>query len=250
MDLKGKTALVTGSSRGIGRAIALKFSSLGAGVGVHCVSKIELAQNLCDEINAAGGTAFAFQADISESQKVDQMMDAFIEKFEKIDILVNNAGVVSDCPLAGMQDEIWKRVIDVNLTGTFNMCRAAARHMMARKYGRIINLSSFVASKGGRGQSNYASSKAGIEALTRSLAIELGSRGITVNSICPGAVETDMSRDAIERSRDKIVSIIPLKRLGRPEEVAALAAFLASDEAAYITGESIGVTGGLGLLSW
>lgn len=250
MDLKGKTALITGSSRGIGRAIALKFSALGAGVGVHCVSKFELAQEVCGEINAAGGRAFAFQADISESQKVDEMMDAFIEKFEKIDILVNNAGIVSDCPLAGMQDEGWKRVIDVNLTGTFNMCRAAARHMMARKYGRIINLSSFVASKGGRGQSNYASSKAGIEALTRSLAIELGSRGITVNSVCPGAVETDMSRDAIERSRDKIVSIIPLKRLGRPEEVASLAAFLASDDAAYITGESIGVTGGLGLLSW
>lgn len=250
MDFKGKTALITGSSRGIGRAIALKLASLGAGIGVHCVSKMELAQKLCEEINSAGGKAFAFAADISESSKVDEMMDGFIEKFEKIDILVNNAGVVSDCPLAGMQDEGWKRVIDVNLTGTFNMCRAAARHMMMKRYGRIVNLSSFIATKGGRGQSNYASSKAGIEALTRSLAIELGSRGITVNSVCPGAVETDMSRESIGRSRERIISIIPLKRLGSPEEVASLVAFLASDEAAYITGESIAVTGGLGLLSW
>jgi len=250
MDLKGKTALVTGSSRGIGRAIALKLASCGAAVGVHCVSKLELAQKLCEEINSSGGKAFAFAADISDSSKVDEMMDGFIEKFEKIDILVNNAGVVSDCPLAGMQDESWKRVIDVNLTGTFNMCRAAARHMMIKRYGRIINLSSFIASRGGRGQSNYASSKAGVEALTRSLAIELGSRGITVNSVCPGAVETDMSRESIDRSRERIVSIIPLKRLGAPEEVASLVAFLASDEAAYITGESVAITGGLGLLSW
>ena len=250
MDLKGKTALVTGSSRGIGRAIALKLASCGAAVGVHCVSKLELAQKLCEEINSSGGKAFAFAADISDSSKVDEMMDCFIEKFEKIDILVNNAGVVSDCPLAGMQDESWKRVIDVNLTGTFNMCRAAARHMMIKRYGRIINLSSFIASRGGRGQSNYASSKAGVEALTRSLAIELGSRGITVNSVCPGAVETDMSRESIDRSRERIVSIIPLKRLGAPEEVASLVAFLASDEAAYITGESVAITGGLGLLSW
>lgn len=250
MELKGKAALVTGSSRGIGRAVALKFASLGAAVGVHCLANMELAQKLCDEISASGGKAFAFQADVADAARVENMIDEFVEKFEKIDILVNNAGVTGDCPLAGMQDEEWRRVIDVNLTGTFNACRAAARHMMPRRSGRIINVSSFIASRGGRGQSNYASSKAGVEALTRSLAIELGSRGITVNAVCPGAVETDMSRDSIERSRERLVSIIPLKRLGTPEEVASLAAFLASDEAAYITGETIGVTGGLGLLSW
>ncbi len=250
MDLKGKTAFITGSSRGIGRAIALKLASLGAKIGVHCVKNIELANGLLKEIEAAGGEAIVLQGDIADSKSAYEMIEKFTDKFEKIDILVNNAGIVKDCPLAGMEDDAWQNVIDVNLTGTFNMCRAAAKFMMMKRYGRIVNISSFIATKGGRGQSNYVASKAGMEALTRSMAVELGGRGITVNSVCPGAIETDMSKESINSNREKITSIIPLKRLGTPEEVASLVSFLASDEAAYITGESIGVTGGLGLLSW
>ena len=250
MDLKGKTAFVTGSSRGIGRAIALKLASLGAKLGVHCVKNIELANDLAKEIEAAGGEVLILQGDVSDSRSAYEMIEKFTDKFEKIDVLVNNAGIVKDCPLAGMEDDDWQKVIDVNLTGTFNMCRAAAKHMMMKRYGRIINISSFIATKGGRGQSNYVASKAGMEALTRSMAVELGGRGITVNSVCPGAIETDMSKDSISANREKITSVIPLKRLGTAEEVASLVSFLASDEASYVTGESIGVTGGLGLLSW
>ncbi len=250
MRLKGKSALVTGSSRGIGRAAALRLAAEGAAVGVHYVRQADAAEKVRDEIIAAGGDAAIFNADISKAPAVDELLENFIEKFGRIDILVNNAGVTADCPLAGMQDDDWKKVIDTNLSGTFYMCRAAARFMMGKRYGRIVNVSSFISSIGGRGQANYAASKAGIEAVTRTLAIELGSRGVTVNSVCPGAVETDMSRDTIEKARDKIIAATALKRLAAPEEIAALIAFLASDDASYITGESIRITGGLGLLNW
>ncbi len=250
MRLKGKIALVTGSSRGIGRAAALRLAAEGAAVGVHYIRQADAAEKVRDEIIAAGGDAAIFNADISNPAAVDEMLENFIEKFGRIDILVNNAGVTADCPLAGMQDDDWKKVIDTNLSGTFYMCRAAARFMMGKRYGRIVNVSSFISSIGGRGQANYAASKAGIEAVTRTLAIELGSRGVTVNSVCPGAVETDMSRETIEKARDKIIAATALKRLATPEEIAALIAFLASDDASYITGESIRITGGLGLLNW
>ncbi|PKM82804.1 MAG: beta-ketoacyl-ACP reductase [Firmicutes bacterium HGW-Firmicutes-14] len=249
MNLQGKAALVTGASRGIGRAIALKLAANGARVGVHCLQNQDLAEQVAEEITRNSGEAEVFLGDISDSIAATQIVEETISVFGRIDILVNNAGIVRDYPAAGMEDTEWSKVLNVNLTGTFNMCRAAAKPMMMQKSGRIINISSFIARLGGRGQANYSASKGGIESLTRSLAVELGPRNITVNAIAPGAVLTDMSKEAIEAHGGQLVSKIPLNRLGKPEDIASLAAYLASDEAGYITGEVIGVTGGLGLWS-
>lgn len=247
MRLEGKVALITGSSRGIGKAIALKLAEQGANIGIHCLNNVDLAEELAREIMSKGRQVVVLKGDIADSSQANQIVQELISDLGKIDILVNNTGMVKDYPFIGLEDDEWQRVIDVNLTGTFNMCRSAAKQMLLQKHGRIINISSFVARLGGRGQANYVASKGGVEALTRALAVELAPRGITVNAVAPGAIETDMSRDAINKYKDRLLQNIPLKRLGTPEDVAGLVSFLASDEASYITGETIGVTGGLGL---
>lgn len=175
------------------------------------------------------------------------LVNESVSRFGKIDILVNNAGVVEDAPALGMTDEAWAKVLGVNLTGVFHMCRAAAKHMMFQRYGRIVNVSSFVARVGNKGQANYAASKGGLDAMTRTLAIELGPKGITVNAVAPGCIETEMSQNSVLGFKDKLLPRIPVKRIGKPEEVASLVHYLVQEEAGYITGEVIGVTGGLGL---
>ncbi len=247
MDMKARVALVTGSSRGIGRAIALKLASSGAKIGIHCLKNNDLAETVADEIRSAGGEAFVVQGDIALPDVAESIVNQVHAAYRRLDVLINNAAMVSDAPAPGLTDDEWQRVIDVNLTGTFNVCRAAARHMMQQRYGRIINISSFVANYGSRGQANYVASKGGVEALTRALAVELAPRKITVNAVAPGAIETDMSREVIDSYNNQLLSCIPLKRLGKPEDVASLVAYLASEEAGYITGECIGITGGLGL---
>jgi 3-oxoacyl-[acyl-carrier protein] reductase len=247
MRLKGKVALVTGSSRGIGKAIALKLAEEGAKIGVHCLKNFELAQQIAQEIESNGGEAIVLKGDVAKPEVVEQMILLMVETFGKVDILVNNAGIIKDYAIAGLEDEEWNMVMAVNLTGTFNMCRSVAKQMIFQKSGKIINISSFVAGSGSRGQANYVASKGGVEALTRALAVELALKGITVNAVAPGAIETDMSKDAINKYKDKLLPNIPLRRIGTPGDVAGVVSFLASDEASYITGEVIRVTGGLGL---
>lgn len=247
MNLNGRGALITGASRGIGKAIALRFADSGADIILSCVSNVELCQEVAEEIMKKGVRAKVIEGDIASSADAQRIVDGAMAELGKIDILVNNAGIINDSIALGMMDEDWTKVINTNLTGTFNMCRAAGKHMMSKRYGRIINISSFVTRFGNRGQANYASSKAGIEALTKVLAVELGPKGITVNAVSPGTIETDMSKDVLAMHKDKILSMIPVKKLGKPENIASLVHYLALEESAYITGEVIGVTGGLGL---
>lgn len=247
MSLTGRCALVTGASRGIGRAIAIKLASLGADIGVGFLNSPDLADDVIREIRSGGRSAIPISGDVSNPGEAEEMVQGMVQAFKRIDILVNSAGIVRDYPLAGMEDKEWLEVLGVNLTGTFNMCRSAARYMMVGRYGRIINISSFITRLGGRGQANYSASKGGVEAMTRALAVELAGRGITVNAVAPGAVETDMSRMTINAYKERLLPMIPAGRLGRPEDVASLVGFLACEEAGYITGEVIGVTGGLGL---
>ena len=242
--LEGKVAVVTGASRGIGAEIAKTFAREGARVVVNYARNADSAADIVRGIEAAGGEAAMHRADVSKSEAVDAMIEKILEKFGALDILVNNAGVTHDNLLAVMSDEEWDDVMRVNVGGTFRLCRAVARPMMARKRGRIINLSSVAATKGGRGQSNYAASKGAIEAFTRSLAVELAPKGITVNAIAPGVIVTDMSAFVREVASDEILARILLKRFGTPEDVARAAVFLASDDASYITGVTLAVDGG------
>lgn len=244
MRLKDKVALVTGASRGLGKAIALQLATEGARVTVNYMKSTDKAEEVVREIVSRGGNATAMRADITSFAEVEKMVDSLYEQSGRIDILVNNAGVTRDELLISMTPEEWDSVMKTNLGGLFNCTKAVAKYMMMQKSGRIINISSVAGERGGRGQSNYAASKGGINAFTRSVAMELAPKKITVNAVAPGVVETEMSSTVIRRAKDIILDSVALKRLGQPEEIAKVVAFLASDDSSYITGEVIRVDGG------
>ncbi len=243
MRLKGKVAIVTGAGRGLGRGIVLKLAQEGAKVAV-CDAVEENAAAVAKEIEQSAGTAIAIRADISQKPEVEAMFARTIEAFGPVDILVNNAGINRDGALHKMSDENWEKVIAVNLTGTFYCMRVAAQQMRERGYGRIVNISS-MSWLGNFGQSNYAASKAGVIGLTKTAARELAKKGVTVNAICPGFIETDMTRGVPPAVWDAMVGKIWTGRVGAPEDVGNVVAFLASDDASYVTGEVINVSGGM-----
>lgn len=241
--LDGKTALITGGSRGIGKAIALKFASEGADVAFAYVSNESAAEQTAKELEQFGGRVICFRTDVADSAAANKLVADVLASFGHIDILVNNAGVTRDSLLMRMSDDIWDKVIDTNLKSVFNMCRAVTPAMIAARSGSIINMSSVVGVKGNKGQSNYAASKAGMIGFTKSLAKELGSRGIRVNCIAPGLIESDMTAELPEEAFKSLVADIALRRAGKAEEVAGVALFLASGLASYVSGEVIGCHG-------
>jgi 3-oxoacyl-[acyl-carrier protein] reductase len=243
--LENKTAVVTGASRGIGRAVAIKLASLGANIVLNYRSSIKSVEEVLAEIKAMGGNAVAVQGDISNFAEAEKVIKAAVENFGSLDILVNNAGITKDGLLARMKEEDFDSVIETNLKGAFNCIRHATPIMMKQRRGRIINMSSVVGVAGNAGQINYAASKAGVIGMTKSAAKELASRGITVNAIAPGFIQTDMTDALSDKVKEELLSGIPLKRLGQAEEVAELAAFLASESASYITGQVININGGM-----
>ncbi len=251
IDLEGKSAVITGSSRGIGRACAMRLAGLGADVMINhsSDSSRKQAEDLADELNSleGSGNAAVKQADISQKVQADELIDSALHEFERIDILVNNAGINRDNLLLRMDEDEWQDVIDVNLTGVFNCTQSVIRPMMKARGGRIINMTSVVATMGNPGQTNYCAAKAGVIGFTRSLAREVASRNITINAVAPGFIATEMTESMPEEAREKMLDNIPLERAGKPEEVADTVAFLASEQAQYITGEVIKVTGGLGI---
>lgn len=243
--MSDKIAIVTGGSRGIGAAIAKKLASRGMTVIINYCGSEDRALAVKSEIEAAGGQAEAWRCDVSDCGQCEEFVKAVMEKYGRIDVLVNNAGITRDGLMMRMSDEDFSRVIDTNLKGTFYMMRFVSRHMLKAKKGRIINMASVVGLMGNAGQVNYAASKAGVIGATKSAAKELASRGITVNAIAPGFIDTEMTGALSEKVQEQILTQIPLGTFGKPEDIANCAAFLASDEAAYITGQVIQVDGGM-----
>lgn len=243
--LAGKVALVTGASRGIGKAIACKLAREGAKVIINYNGSKEKAQAVKSEIEAAGGQAEVYQCDVSDYTACETFIQTVIKEEGSLDILVNNAGITKDGLLMKMSEEDFDKVLDTNLKGAFNTIRFASRQMLRQKGGRIINMSSVVGVSGNAGQANYAASKAGVIGLTKAAARELASRGITVNAIAPGFIETDMTDVLSDKVKEASEAQIPLGHFGKPEDVAAAAAFLASEEARYITGQVLHVDGGM-----
>ena len=243
--LEGKTAIVTGGARGIGRAISVKLASEGANVVICDIVINEAAEETIKLIEEQGVKAAAFVANVTVPEDCDNLFKQAAEQFGSVDILVNNAGVTRDNLIMRMKEEEFDLVIATNLKGTYNMMKAAARPMMKARYGRIVNISSVVGIYGNAGQVNYSASKAGVIGMTKSLAKELGSRGITVNAVAPGFIETDMTKVLSDDLKAEMVKNIALGRAGQPEDVAKVVAFLASDEAAYVTGQVIEVSGGM-----
>jgi 3-oxoacyl-[acyl-carrier protein] reductase len=247
MDLTDKTAVVTGSSRGIGRAIALRLAAEGAKVVVNYRGNEAAAHEVVEQIKAHGGEAIAVQADVSQTAEAEALIEAAKKAFGRVDILVNNAGTTRDTLLMRMSEEDWDIVIDTNLKGTFNCIKAASRQMMRQRYGRIVNVTSVSGLAGNAGQANYASAKAGLIGLTKTVAKELGSRNITCNAIAPGYVRTDLTADLPADLIQLAIDRTPLGRTGTAEDMAAAVAFLASDEASFITGQVLAVDGGLAI---
>ena len=245
MLLDGKTALVTGASRGIGRAIALRLAAEGARVAINYAGNVKAAEEVKAAIEAAGGTAILCQADIADSAAVEAMIADVAKEFGAIDILVNNAGITRDTLLMRMKDEDFAKVLDTNLKGVFYCTKAVSKLMMKKRSGRIVNMASVVGLVGNAGQTNYAAAKAGVIGFSKSAAKELASRGITVNAVAPGFIGTDMTADLPESVKEKALSDIPLGRAGQPEDVANAVLFLASDQASYITGQVVHVDGGM-----
>ena len=275
--LEGKVALVTGGSRGIGKAISLRLAEEGADVSINYQSTKEHAENVSRLINQMGtideldklsmmvdqidtkedanevskliddigSHSYIYQANVNNFEEVNKMRDEIVKKFGKIDILVNNAGIVRDKSFVKMTPQMWNEVLSVNLDGTFYCTKAVIEGMLERKYGRIINISSVIGRMGNRGQANYAASKAGIIALTQTLAKEFASKGITVNAVAPGFIETDMLKGIPKEIMDKILAQIPLGRLGKPSEIAGAVAYLVSEDGDYITGQVLDINGGL-----
>ncbi len=247
MNFEGKTALVTGGSRGLGRAVCLELAKGGASVVLCYAGNEAAAQETVREIEALGAKALAIRCDVSDAAQVDALVKAAVETFGRIDILVNNAGITRDNLLMRMSEADFDAVISTNLKGTFLCMKAVSRLMLKQRYGRIVNLSSVVGLRGNAGQVNYAASKAGVVGMTKSLAKELASRGVTVNAVAPGFIETDMTAALTDAARAAAQGSIPMNRLGAPEDVAKAAAFLASDDAAYITGQVLAVDGGMAM---
>lgn len=244
VDLTGQVALVTGASRGIGRAIAVRLAECGASIAA-VARTIEGLSGTLEAIRAAGGTAEAFAGSVADPKDVERIVAEVEAKFPKVQILVNNAGVTKDGLMLRMEDSAWDDVIDTNLKGTFLFCRALGVMMIRQRYGRIINISSISGIMGNPGQANYSASKAGIIGFTRTVARELGSRNITVNAVAPGFIETQMTDVMSGETRDAALGKIPLGRLGTPEDVGNIVAFLASEAASYVTGQTITVDGGM-----
>ncbi|SKC76454.1 3-oxoacyl-[acyl-carrier-protein] reductase [Maledivibacter halophilus] len=247
MKLEGKVAFVTGGSRGIGRAISIKMAEKGANVVVGYKNNTMAAQSTIDEIDRYSVKSMKISLDISKNEEVIKTVDRIINKFGKIDILVNNAGITRDSMLQKMNIEQWHEVLNSNLNSVYFCTKAVVSHMLKRRYGKIINITSLGAFYGNVGQVNYCSSKAGIVGFTKSLAAELGKKGICVNAVGPGCIKTDMLMQVPQKVLDKMIKRIPLKRLGEGEDVASAVVFLASDDSEYIVGQTIIVDGGLGL---
>ena len=245
MLLDGKTALVTGASRGIGRAIALCLAAEGARVAINYAGNVKAAEEVKAAIEAAGGTAILCQADIADSAAVEAMVANVVKEFGTIDILVNNAGITRDTLLMRMKDEDFAKVLDTNLKGVFYCTKAVSKLMMKKRSGRIVNMASVVGLVGNAGQTNYAAAKAGVIGFSKSAAKELASRGITVNVVAPGFIGTDMTAGLPESVKEKMLADIPLGRMGEPEDVASAVLFLALDQASYITGQVVNVDGGM-----
>ena len=245
MLLANKTALVTGASRGIGRATAIELAKAGAKVAVNYAGNRAAAEEVVAQIQAAGGQAFMVQADVGDAAAVDAMVKSVVEQFGSIDILVNNAGITRDNLIMRTKEEDWDAVIHTNLKGIFNCTKVVTKLMMKQRYGRIVNMTSVVGVMGNAGQSNYAAAKAGVIGFTKSMAKELASRNITVNAVAPGYISTDMTADLPDQAKADLQSQIPLQRLGNPADVASAVLFLVSPGADYITGQTLHVDGGM-----
>ncbi len=245
MGFEDKVAIVTGASRGIGKAIAEDLGSRGASVVVNYLSSADSAEEVVAKIEQSGGKAKAFQADVSDLKQAQALIKFAVDHFEGLHILVNNAGIIRDGFIMLMKEEDFDDVIRTNLKGTFNCSKAAVRHMMKKRYGRIINITSISGQMGNPGQTNYSASKAGQVGFTKALTREVSSRKITVNAVAAGYIETEIWEDTPEEAKEWLLGMIPLGRSGQPEEVAKAVAFLASDDAAYITGHVLAVDGGI-----
>jgi 3-oxoacyl-[acyl-carrier protein] reductase len=248
LSLENKVALVTGGSRGIGRAIALEFASRGAAVVVNYNSSSAAAEEVVKQIQAAGGKAASHQADVSDFKQAEALVKFTIDTFGDIGILVNNAGITRDQLIMMMPESDWDAVINTNLKSTFNCSKAAVKHMLRKRVGRIINMASVAGQMGNPGQTNYSASKGGQIAFTKALAREVAARNITVNALAPGFVDTEILQAMSPEILAASLKMVPLARLGKPEEIAYAAAFLASDGAAYITGQVIGIDGGMAMM--
>ncbi|MBO2534536.1 MULTISPECIES: 3-oxoacyl-[acyl-carrier-protein] reductase [Rummeliibacillus] len=244
-NLSNKVAVVTGASRGIGRAIALHLAELGAKVVVNYSGNQAKAQEVVSEIEANGGAAIAVQANVADPDDVAKLMKQAIETYGSLDILVNNAGITRDNLLMRMKEEDWDAVMNTNLKGVFLCTKAVARQMMKQRAGRIINIASIVGVAGNAGQANYVAAKAGVIGLTKTAAKELAARNIYVNAVAPGFIDTEMTEELPEEIKAQMLSQIPLAKLGKPEDVAKVVAFLASDDASYMTGQTLHVDGGM-----
>ena len=245
MRLKGRVTVVTGASRGIGRATALALAEEGADVAINFQRNEALAKEVAQAIERMGRGAETFQADVSDLEQVLRMRDAVLQRFERVDILVNNAGINRDRSFAKMDAESWRSVIDVNLNSVFNCTKAFLEGMTARGYGRIINVSSIIGQMGNFGQSNYAAAKAGLFGFTKTLAREVAGKGVTVNAVAPGFIATEMVNALSQDVQERLLAQIPIRRFGKPEEVAKAVIFLASEDTSYITGHVLNVNGGM-----
>ncbi len=244
MELKGKSAVVTGSARGIGREIALMLARAGADVVISDLNE-EAGLEVVEEIKGLGRKSIWVKADVSRFEEAEKLIHNALDAFEKVDILVNNAGITRDNLMMRMSDEEWQSVISVNLTGTYNCVRAATKSFMKQRSGKIINIASVVGQMGNPGQANYAASKAGVIGLTKSVAKEFASRNVNVNAVAPGFIQTAMTDKLPEKAKEALMGVIPMGRLGQPEDVAKAVLFLASEASAYMTGQVINVDGGM-----